>query len=247
LSVHLLTKPDENLAAQEDLQLGDWKYPTSAWLPGLSVGTDVEIKIPDDLPTPATYWLMVRVWKGPDLDDGIPLGQDIVIEQEGLRLIKPDTFVLKDYAALSDDPLPEPATPVSYAFNDGFTLFGYEMPSSAAAGGTLDMRFWWKNERRTRQLIHYVHLFPKDGGDPLTFDHQAFDGTFPPEDWLPGIQVMDEWQIELPAGMPAGEYDVVTGMYEFSSSERVIVFDSAGQPVPDYSIPLGTVTMEAGG
>jgi hypothetical protein len=109
------------------------------------------------------------------------------------------------------------------------------------------MRFWWRDERRTRQLIHYVHLFPKGGGDPLTFDRQSFEGKFPPEDWLPGIQVMDEWQIDLPADMPPGAYDVVTGMYEFSSKERVIVFDSAGQPVPDYSIPLGTVTVEAGG
>ncbi len=51
------------------------------------------------------------------------------------------------------------------------------------------------------------------------------------------------WEISLPADLAPGIYEVYTGLYTVEGIVRQPVADAQGQPVPDYSIHLGTIRI----
>ena len=131
LSVHLLAHPDVKSMAQADTQLGDYDYPTSAWLPLVSVKSVITLKLPKNLPTPASYWVMVRVWQGPDLTHNAD--EPITPESEGPRipvtntdrqLLAPDTVVVAALPVLGEPTDSQPPTASDYRFNNGIRLDG---------------------------------------------------------------------------------------------------------------------------
>ncbi len=91
--------------------------------------------------------------------------------------------------------------------------------------------------------MQYAHLLQVDGDEYAVFDQELFVGRFPTQDWPSGMAVMDEWTITLPDDLPAGEYNVYTGMYDPVTVERMPVTDNYGQAVQDSSIYLGTVIV----
>jgi len=246
-TVQLWAKPSQEKIAQRDNPLGI-EYPTSAWIPNLTVKTDFEFEIPADLKTPATYWLIIKIWEGfPDDESTVALGVPLVIDdQTSLRMIDDlqDTFILADLVGVPESDPVAPTDEVDFFFSDGFRLYGYDMPTTAEIGGTLPIQFWWQNESPNRQLIQFIHIFHQDSDAFFTFDEQTFDGTYPPEDWISDTSMTDTRTITLPSDMLSGVYDVVMGMYEINSGERVIVTGTDGQPLANFVVPLGTLTVE---
>lgn len=249
LSVHLLSQTDMSSLAQSDFQLGEWEYPTSAWIPSLAVRNTAHLKLPDALPTPASYWIIVRVWEGPDIfsrNDELPDDpQEIVITATDCRPLSEDTVLLVTLPVLGNRPEIQPPTDTRYRFSNGMELYGYDLPEQVQTGQPLDFRFWWKTHRNIRaDLTQYLH-FAEDGGDGLlVFSQQGFGGSFPFSDWPDGVDALDTWRLTLPADMPPGTYRVYTGVYYTPTVERIPVSASDGQPVPDASIALGVVEIK---
>jgi hypothetical protein len=252
LSVHLLSQTDMSSLAQADFQLGEWNYPTSAWIPHLAVRNTAHLKLPDDLATPASYWIMVRVWGGPDLTPWIKkppdyqiVSREIVITATDRRTLSQDMVVLTTLPVLGSAPEIKPPTASDYRFDNGMELYGYDLPGSAQTDQPLDVRFWWKTHQHIRaDLTQYVHFF-EDGSDGFfVFSQQGFGGNFPFSDWPDGVDAVDTWRLTLPADMPPGTYHVYTGVYYTPTVERIPVSDGAGQPVPDSSIFLGTIEIK---
>ncbi|RPI97957.1 MAG: hypothetical protein EHM39_08740 [Chloroflexi bacterium] len=251
LSVHLLSQTDTESLAQGDLLLGEWEYPTSAWIPGLPVKNVVHLTLPDDLPTPASYWITVRVWGGPDLTIGTNeppdypvVSREIVITETDRRWLSTDTVILTALPVLGGPPAAPPTTAAGYRFANGMELYGYELPADAQPGQPLDLRFWWRShEDINTDLTQYLHLVQQGGDGFFVLDQQGFGGTFPFADWPDGVNAMDHWTPVLPAEMPAGSYRVLTGVYQTATVERIPVQDAADQPVRDGSIELGTIAV----
>jgi hypothetical protein len=252
LSVHLLAHPDIQSIAQADVPLGNYDYPTSAWLPYVAVKSTVKLSLPRELPSHASYWIMIRVWKGPSLS--INSDQPIIAEADGVRipitqtdrqLLTPDSVILASLAVLGRPPVKPPTTAADYRFSNGIRLYGYDLPTSAAPDQAITLRFWWKTDREINQaLTQFIHLYPEDGGpDFYTFDQEPFGGSFPFIDWPDNLDTDDTRRIVLPADIPPGVYRVHTGIYDQNTVTRVTVKDETGNPVQDSSIFLGTLTV----
>jgi DNA-binding beta-propeller fold protein YncE len=245
VSLHMLTHPDIETGAQsDDLHAGP--IPSTAWFPGVVVEKTLYIQTPRNLPAPASYWLTARIWSGP-----WPLGrpwQDTtglpVTSAGDLRRLGEDSVILTSVPALPRDPAPAAETQAGYRFSDGFTLTRYSLPSEPVQTHTLPVTFDWATTARpARDLSQFFHLTPAGGGDVITFDQQPFGGRFPIIDWPANARFSDPWQVTLPDDLPPGDYEVRTGLYDVTTLERAAVTDSAGQPVQDNSIRLGTITF----
>jgi hypothetical protein len=252
VSAHLVTRPDAVSVAQADRPLGGhagWR--TTTWRPGVTMKDVVQFHVPGDIPTPASYWLIVRVWwpteyvKSGLVYDSI---EYVPLTQADRQLLDPETMVLLSLPAIPEEgeaQVGEPPNEARYQFADGFTLTGYALPETGVAGQSLPVVFWWTTETDIEPaLVQFTHLFHSNGEDVFTYDQPPFGGTFPTSDWPADIEVQDTLDIPLPEDMPPGEYRVHTGMYILETGERRPVTSNDGQPIQDNSIYLGTVTIE---
>lgn len=238
MSLHLYTHPDVQSMGQDDMELGEWKYPTSAWLPGLAVRNRFEIHVPDDAPTDQSYWLVAQIWSG-DWQSG-----GVAIVESDHPLLDADTLILDSLPILPIAALIMVPTTTNYRFNDGFSLEGYRLPATAVAGQPVDLNFWWQAQTDVnRDLIQFVHFFPESGDAYQIFDGVPFNGSFPTQDWPAGMNTMQTWEGVLPADMPPGTYTIRTGFYDATTHDRALVSDAQGHPVQDFSIPIGTITV----
>jgi hypothetical protein len=71
-------------------------------------------------------------------------------------------------------------------------------------------------------------------------DAQPGGGSVPTTVWRPGDLILDEYQLQLPADAPAGEYTIETGLYDpTAGGARAIAVSPAGA---DHLV-LGTVQV----
>lgn len=249
LSVHALSRPDAESVAQADIQLGEWQYPSSAWIPGLAVRNRVRLEFPADLPTdPASYRIALRVWYPDAPRKTLTMDElnGLLIVDSARPLVTPDTVDLFGLAVLTPTTLPEPPTPADYRFTGGLTLAGYDLPQTATPGGTLPLAFWWRTGDRlalNADMVQFIHLFHSNGQDYWVYDRPPFGDRFPTSDWPGGVTLRDSVSVPLPADLPPGEYTVRTGLYEPVNRDRLVVTDSGGTVVTDYSIILGKLTL----
>lgn len=237
LSAHWLAQPEYTSVAQADYvvigQVGRFNYPGYAWLPGRVVRQTLQIRLPDDLPAPQSYALMLRAWH--DILENSDLQTDLV-------MIGPEEVLLAEAPALPETIEQPPAIDQIYHFGERFTLQGYALPAQAQAGDTIDITFWWQSAGQSEMpLNQFVHLYSTDGAFVTGYDQPPFGGRFPTTDWLAGAAFKDIWQVPLPADLAPGDYLVYTGLYEWPSLLRWAVTDEAGQPVQDNTALLGTI------
>ncbi len=234
-SLHALTHPDIQSVAQYDTN--DERYPERAWLPGVVVRQDMSLTFPADLETSRSYWLSLRFWS----ED-----RETAITQTDRQKLSDDSLVLDSVVAVDRRIQSRPERLAGYEFAEGFTLFGYTLPESATVGEPLTVSFWWQTQRNIdTELTQFLHLFHQNGEDYTIFDQTPFGGRFPTQDWPRDMQAVDEWTVTLPQDMPPGEYRVHTGMFNVDNQERMPVAGEGGETVPDYSIVLGTLVVEA--
>jgi hypothetical protein len=233
MSVHLYTQPEIESIAQGDMELGEFDYPTRAWLPMLPVRNRFTLHIPDDLPTGVSYQLVAMLWQGEAMQS-FPVN-----ESSHPTLLNNQIIVLAGIPALSATVADAPDNG-GYQFAEGFTLDGYEIPQTLTVGDTVTARFWWSaaNDIDT-QLTQYIHAFNVETDELFVFDQQPFGGRFPTNDWIAGMRELDEWTFQLPTEMPPATYRIHMGLYNPFTGERMPVMDSSGQPVQDNSIVLG--------
>lgn len=240
MSVHLYTQalPDIESLVQDDMTLGEFKYPTRAWIPNLAVRNHFELIILDDLETNQSYQLIAILWQG-DLSNRIPIQETIFpIFADGT------TLVLDGIAAPASD-TPPITTSLSYNFAADFSLAGYELPQSATIGADVSLNFWWQADSDSDvTATQFLHWFNIDTEEFFIFDQVPFGGYFPTQDWVAGMLVQDSWTVSIPDDIPAGTYRVQTGMFELATAQRIAVADNTGTPVTDNSIILGEVVIE---
>lgn len=249
VSAHLVSQPEIESMAQSDLPLGGgWTgWSTETWLPGVVMRDVVRLQLPGDLPTPASYWLILRVWETSGNHRRIDLSEttDLPLTRSDRPTVEPDVLVLFSLPVLGDAPVEPPPVEADYRFADGFTLTGYALPNTGELGGSLPLAFWWTAQADGGgDYTQFIHLL-QVGGDEFTgHDQPPFGGSFPTSDWPAGMAAMDAVSVPLPEDLPPGQYHVYTGLYAPATGERQSVAAPDGQPVPDFAIDLGTVTLE---
>lgn len=124
------------------------------------------------------------------------------------------------------------------------TLEGYLLPEeSAEPGEILNLTLLWqaRAEMDTDYKV-FVHLVDESGLPIAQRDSEPLGGSRPTTTWRPGETVTDRVGLLLPPEMVPGDYEMLVGMYDPETLERLSVFDASGQRIGD-SISLGSVQL----
>jgi len=133
--------------------------------------------------------------------------------------------------------------PQTANLNDEISFLGYDLDKTRLVPGeALHLRLYWRAERPVSQdWSIFTHLLDSQETVRGQMDKVPLDGLYPTSRWLPGEVVDDDFELVLAADAPPGEYRLEVGMYNWMTGERLPVFDTAGQRVPNDRILLETV------
>ncbi len=117
----------------------------------------------------------------------------------------------------------QPQSPLS-ALWPGVQLAGYDLDNTTyQPGDIVYLQLWWQVEAAPKaSWTVFTHVLGPVRSDGTTVwagkDAQPGAGSAPTDLWLPGELVLDEYQIQLPADIPAGEFSIEVGLYDPSQS-----------------------------
>jgi hypothetical protein len=119
--------------------------------------------------------------------------------------------------------LPEGTIARDVTFAQGVVLRGYELSASeVVAGRPLCVTLYWETEKPLDvAYTAFVHLAAPDGYVHAQRDSQPAFGFYPTTKWQPGEIVGDMHCFRTPPPLPAGTYQLLAGMYDANSGERL--------------------------
>ena len=141
---------------------------------------------------------------------------------------------------------------VRFTLDEGIQLLGYDLSGERlrAGDGLFVTAYWHALEETETDYSSFLHL--SSGGPP----HAQFDklapGDIPTSRWGNQGYVLDQYELWLPADLPAGEYELNLGLYACElapadgcgSGLRALVRGASGASVGD-SVRLATIRVDA--
>jgi 4-amino-4-deoxy-L-arabinose transferase-like glycosyltransferase len=117
--------------------------------------------------------------------------------------------------------------PLEVAFdNDALLkLVGYDLPAPPLApGDPLPITLYWQAaaEIDTNYTV-FVQVLDNAGQVVAQVDLPPQAGAAPTTTWLPGEILTDPYTLSLPSDLPAGNYRLITGLYNAATGERLPV------------------------
>jgi hypothetical protein len=110
-----------------------------------------------------------------------------------------------------------------------------DQPAIVSPGDTLGVSLYWQADGPTAvPYTVFTHLVGADGQLYGQWDNPPVRGTYPTTDWLPGEQVVDQYEIAVSPAAPPGEYRLLVGLYDPSTSARLPMLNDDGQPEGDH-------------
>jgi hypothetical protein len=122
-------------------------------------------------------------------------------------------------------------------------LDGYRLDRRALMPGeTLTLTLVWKSLAVTQRSFTLFAQLLRDGRVLAQVDRLPGDGARPTTGWLPGEYVLDEVQLTVPPEAAAGPVDLIVGLYDAGTGQRLLTPAGADAvPVPP---PLTITTGE---
>ncbi len=122
---------------------------------------------------------------------------------------------------------------------------GYDLETTNKQGVTLRLTLYWRAlaEMETSYTV-FVHLLDGEGRVRSQRDSIPGQGMLTTTGWLAGEVIIDDYELDVPAGEYDGEYDggydIEIGMYQADTGERLPVYQASGRAADDR-ILLGKV------
>ncbi len=231
-------------------------YPSALWQPGEMI----RIETPW-LFLPQAWGVAVGVNNSPDPADlGGGLAVDALQNQPALGIRTPTLALVAAYARRPDgalhplpigmSPLPEAAHVAAatrlrqvngvFAAEHSARITAWLTSDPVAAGQPFDLWLRWQSDSPLFFDPYQVFVHLRQEGVTVTQN----DGL--PRYFLPvtGLESLPDWrQLPLPRQLSPGTYDVVVGVYDPGSGERMQAFDAAGNPVGN-ELSLGQLVIE---
>ena len=233
LVVNLLGRDNRPLA-RFDTFTGNGLLPSSQWRPGEMWRDTVAFIVPQDAAAPATLRVQFALYNrgsGHIIPSYDGRGQPGAPVFDGATLLPAQAEQTAQGAPLA-------------ALDDVASLLAADFPAMATAGQPLTVTLTWRTLRPTPEAYTtFVHLVDRDGALQAQGDAPPLGGQFPTTRWQPGITFDDAYVVHLPAGLKAGRYRLVVGLYQADSQKRLAAFDSHGERLKDDSIHLGQVII----
>jgi 4-amino-4-deoxy-L-arabinose transferase-like glycosyltransferase len=122
--------------------------------------------------------------------------------------------------------VPPEATAVQATFGPAILLSGYQLGEQpATAGEALELTLYWQAQKVPDDHYQvFVHLVAgSDGQIAQQIDRIPVDWLRPTQGWRPGEVLTDRYRLLLPAELAPGTYNIVVGLYEPESWQRLPV------------------------
>ena len=165
-----------------------------------------------------------------------------------------------------------PDFPVDARFGEGIRLAGADYAVNGAwlgptarlpavqAGDEVVVRLYWQAEKTVEENLHgFVHLVDSSGAVIAQQDQVPGPDFQPTALWLPGLTVVDEYRLRVPATATSRVVWPLAGLYDPASLERVPVTTGAEQAAdgavrlpplkvvsPPPSVPLQATAVRFG-
>ncbi len=197
---------DAGNVVEQQLRPLAYQYPTTDWRAG-------EVVL-------ARYSLSLR-----DLESGSYTFRVSLRDSEGELELGPMT--VDGTARLYEVPPLEYETRTQ--FGAGIELLGYDLPEGAthAPGGTLPLRLYWRAQAALdADYKVFLHLVDLEGHILAQNDAVPAQWQRPTLGWAPGEIVVDTHELLLPAGTPPGTYQLLVGVYDSESLQRLPIEDA---------------------
>jgi hypothetical protein len=121
--------------------------------------------------------------------------------------------------------------PVDVNLADQVILAGYDIDTTtAAAGERMIVRLYWEVVapfEENKQV--FVHLF--DGEVQAQDDSAPECAVNPTSRWEPGQIIVDPHIVTIPAETPPGPLQLIVGMYDLLTRDRLVRVDGSGDSI----------------
>ncbi len=124
----------------------------------------------------------------------------------------------------------------------GATTSGTE-PIRITSGSAITLTLFWQplHYRKINYTV-FVHIVGPDGQIVAQVDRQPVNGAIPTTMWHDDETIVDSYTLQIPAGAPAGAYQIRTGMYDLATLQRLPV--SRNERQTGDSITLATLAVK---
>jgi len=159
----------------------------------------------------------------------------IALEQQLYRLYRPGETGTETFGTLERNQYvvgPEDVTlePIGAVFENGVELVAAGILDDLQPREPLRLAFDWRvMEPVDDSVMVFAHLICDGGRLVAQRDAVPGNGLFPVEGWEPGELVRDQFALQLPAELPAGECEVQVGIYNPTSGQRYRVTQPQGE------------------
>lgn len=203
---------------------------------------------------------MLATWFSPKLDSAAPAGlyrvllgvyprsnlQRLPVFPGGSVVAAGDTIEIGSFKVAAKPPTSKPSVAIGANFGGAIQLDGIDLapdggstcdPKSLRPPCSLSLALYWTSLRPVGEdFTVFVHFLGQDGRPIVQADGQPVGGAYPTSIWSPGETVLDRHEFAIPAGIGAGSYRIVAGLYRVSDGVRLA--SSGGD-----SVELATVAV----
>jgi hypothetical protein len=139
------------------------------------------------------------------------------------------------------------AQPLEADLGGAARLLGYSVSAQhLRPGEALRLTVYWLPQDYTPgPFTIFVHL-ARSGQPPFAqVDIYPGSGTYPTDSWVLGRPFADTYTLRLPPdSLPRGTAEVLLGLYDEQTGQRLPATGASASPSGDDSIRLGTVILE---
>ena len=236
-SIHLLDYT-MTMWGQSDTVLGG-TYPHLLWAPGEFVKEEYALTVAPNAPPGLHtiefgifhylkgeyFFLPVTESDNPDLAKHIILGQVRVLDSDHAK--SPDTPLLVDLGEQIQ--------------LRGFDLSRQDLTTAEPLALAL---YWQAVDEPTADYTVFTQLIGPDGQVWGQKDNQPQGGRYPTTSWELQDLFVDRYELTLQDGAPSGQYQLLVGMYNLHTGQRLAAFNAEGKRLPNDAIPLTTLQFE---
>jgi hypothetical protein len=233
-----LLSVDGRLVSIHHTHPGRGRFPTSAWTPGDAFCEPVWPLVDSWTPAPAVYDLQIGFF---DRETGQRLKTR---DLQGNPVTNPTVGRVKIWARKAPAGCASGDPDYTLGASSIELLSSTTAPTPLHAGERLALKICWRLAAAIEQdYVMFVHVFDQAGELVAQADDQPCNGAYPTSWWEVGEIVEDIHWVDLPLSLPPGRYEVMGGLYQWPTGQRLSVIDGNGELVPNGVVHLGTVSV----
>jgi 4-amino-4-deoxy-L-arabinose transferase-like glycosyltransferase len=223
------------------------RNPTTLWQPGAIYAEHYPVKITGEIDERSP--LLARVYTGfvdPATSETtrLPLPAYNTQGERITPLVATVTIAPRSQPTLGSYQLVQ----VGAEFGDVIALAGSTPTESIqlGAGQPLTITLLWEaTGTPATDYTAFVHLLDARGTQIAGFDRAPSSERFPTNAWRSGDRIVSDMLLNLPAQLPAGEYQLWAGLYESGSAGAVLlpVTDGGGRNTGEGQVLLGKLRV----